>query len=66
MENEFDVYNLSQSIYHHKNTLRSITSNSFGLVVTGSYDKTCAYLKKELGIYNFIKELQKHPFHCRM
>ena len=37
------IYNLSIPIQHHKDTLRTVACNNNGLVVTGSFDKTCAF-----------------------
>jgi phospholipase A-2-activating protein len=55
-----DIYNLSQNIEHHKNTLRSISANSNGIVVTGSFDKTCGFMKRTDGVYNFYKDTKYH------
>lgn len=62
MQKDSDIYNLSQSLFHHKNILRTITMNSKGLVVTGSFDKTCAFFgrREETGPYEFLKETKYH------
>ena len=41
--NQNIIYNLSILIQHHKDTLRIVTCNNNGLVVTGSFDKSCAF-----------------------
>ena len=57
-----DTYNLSQSIFHHKNILRTIASNNKGIVVTGSFDKTCAFFTQteENGPYIHIRDTKYH------
>ena len=48
-------------IQHHKDTLRTVTCNSQGLVLTGSFDKTCAFYQcNQKGEYNFIKDTFYH------
>jgi hypothetical protein len=48
------IYNLSQSIAHHKDTLRTIACNNKGLLVTGSFDKNCSFFQStEDGNYEF-------------
>jgi len=49
-----DIYNLSSSIYHHKNILRTIACNGTGVVVTGSFDKTCAFFSWSEGDGGYI------------
>jgi phospholipase A-2-activating protein len=57
-----DIYNLSQSVYHHKNILRTVACNSKGVVVTGSFDKTCAFFARtdENGPYIHLKSTNYH------
>jgi phospholipase A-2-activating protein len=59
---ESDIYNLSSSIYHHKNILRTISCNGNGLVVTGSFDKTCSYFSwsEGDGSYIHLKDTNYH------
>ena len=55
------IYNLCMPIQHHKDTLRTVACNSNGLVVTGSFDKTCAFYQcDEKGSYSFIKDTFYH------
>lgn len=60
MEQNENIYNLAQSIYHHKNIVRTITVNSLNLAVSGSFDKSCAYFQKQAGIYTAIKDTSYH------
>lgn len=61
MEAEKDFqYNISQLIVHHKNILRSITSDNKGLILTGSYDKLCSFFAKQGKIYAFVRDTQYH------
>ena len=63
MEKEHnEIYNLSSSIYHHKNILRTISCNGNGIVVTGSFDKTCSYFtwSEEAGGYIHQKDTDYH------
>ena len=57
-----EVYNLSQSIQHHKNILRTVACNNKGIVVSGSFDKTCAFFMKteENGPYVHMKSTNYH------
>jgi phospholipase A-2-activating protein len=59
MDKELDIYNLTHSVYHHKNILRAIASNGT-IAVTGSFDKTCAFLKRENGFYVVYKDTAYH------
>ena len=55
------IYNLCMPIQHHKDTLRTVACNSNGLVVTGSFDKTCAFYQcDEKGSYTFVKDTFYH------
>ena len=55
------MYNLSMPIQHHKDTLRTVACNNNGLVVTGSFDKTCAFYQSDgTGKYNFLKDTFYH------
>ena len=55
------IYNLSQSIAHHKDTLRTIACNNKGLLVTGSFDKNCSFFQSnEDGNYEFLKDTNYH------
>ena len=55
------VYNLSMPIQHHKDTLRTVACNNNGLVVTGSFDKTCAFYQCDsTGKYTFLKDTNYH------
>ena len=48
-------------IQHHKDTLRTVACNNNGLVVTGSFDKTCAFYQCDSkGNYNFLKDTHYH------
>ena len=59
--NQNIIYNLSMSIQHHKDTLRTIACNNNGLVLTGSFDKSCAFYQCDSnGTYNFIKDTRYH------
>jgi phospholipase A-2-activating protein len=58
-KNALDIYNLSHSIEHHKNIVRAVSSNGT-IAVTGSFDKTCAYLRREGGIYSVYKDTSYH------
>jgi phospholipase A-2-activating protein len=55
-----DIYNLAQSIAHHKNILRTVTCNRNNLAVTGSFDKTCALYIKESSIYSVVRDFSYH------
>ena len=55
-----DIYNLSQSVSHHKNILRTVSCNKNKLAITGSFDKTSALLIKEYDIYSVVKCLTYH------
>ena len=60
-QNQNIIYNLCMPIQHHKDTLRTVTCNSKGLVLTGSFDKTCAFYQcDEKGNYSFIKDTFYH------
>jgi phospholipase A-2-activating protein len=59
MDKMLDIYNLTHSVEHHKNSLRSVTSNGT-IAVTGSYDKTCAFFRKESGYYTLFKDTSYH------
>ena len=60
-QNQNIIYNLCMPIQHHKDTLRTVTCNSQGLVLTGSFDKTCAFYQcNQKGEYNFIKDTFYH------
>ena len=60
-QNQNIIYNLCMPIQHHKDTLRTVTCNSLGLVLTGSFDKTCAFYQcNEKGDYKFIKDTFYH------
>ncbi|MCQ2820469.1 MAG: WD repeat PLAP family protein [archaeon] len=48
-------YNLSASITHHKGNLRTVCCNGNGLVLTGSFDKTCAF-------FNYVPEQNTYVF----
>ena len=55
------IYNLSIPIQHHKDTLRTVACNNNGLVVTGSFDKTCAFYQCDSnGKYTFLKDTHYH------
>ena len=55
------IYNLSMPIQHHKDTLRTVTCNNNGLVVTGSFDKSCAFYQCDIsGNYTFLKDTHYH------
>ena len=56
------IYNLSIPIQHHKDTLRTVTCNENGLVLSGSFDKTCSFFQYEdsNGSYNFVKDTFFH------
>ena len=55
------LYNLSSTYQHHKDTLRSVACNSNGLIVTGSFDKTCSFFQSTLdGTYTFLKDTKYH------
>lgn len=60
--NQNDTYNLSQQILHHKNILRTIACNNKGIVVTGSFDKSCAffYRTEENGPYVHLRDTNYH------
>ena len=59
--NQNIIYNLSIPIQHHKDALRSVTCNNNGLVVTGSFDKTCAFYQSDSkGEYTFLKDTHYH------
>jgi phospholipase A-2-activating protein len=62
MNQEVDTYNISESIYHHKNILRTISCNGLGIVVSGAFDKTCAYFTRseETGSYIHLKDTSYH------
>lgn len=54
-------YNLSQSIIHHKKTLRAVSCNKKGTIVTGSYEKKCSFFHfQENGEYIFDKDSFLH------
>ena len=58
-QNQNIIYNLCMPIQHHKDTLRTVACNSQGLVVTGSFDKTCAFYQcNEKGDYHEGSYLQ--------
>jgi len=60
-QNQNIIYNLVMPIQHHKDTLRTVACNSKGLVVTGSFDKTCAFYQcDEKGSYSFLKDTFYH------
>ena len=55
------IYNLSIPIQHHKDTLRTVTCNENGLVLTGSFDKTCAFYQCDgSNNYKFVKDTFYH------
>ena len=59
--NQNIVYNLSMSIQHHKDTLRTLSCNNKGLLVTGSFDKSCAFYQCDSsGTYTFLKDTSYH------
>ena len=59
--NQNRIYNLSIPIQHHKNRVRSISCNNNGLVVTGSFDKSCAIFQfNSNGEYTFLKDTHYH------
>ena len=59
--NQNIVYNLSMSIQHHKDTLRTLSCNNKGLLVTGSFDKSCAFYQCDsTGTYTFLKDTRYH------
>ena len=59
--NQNVIYNLSIPIQHHKDTLRTVSCNNKGLVVTGSFDKTCAFYQCDSnGDYKFLKDTKYH------
>ena len=59
--NQNIVYNLCMPIQHHKDTLRTVACNNNGLVVTGSFDKTCAFYQSDSsGKYTFLKDTFYH------
>ena len=59
--NQNIIYNLSIPIQHHKDTLRTVACNNNGLVVTGSFDKTCAFYQCDSkGNYTFLKDTYYH------
>ncbi len=59
--NQNIVYNLSMSIQHHKDTLRTLSCNNKGLLVTGSFDKSCAFYQCDSsGTYTFLKDTTYH------
>ena len=59
--NQNIIYNLSIPIQHHKDTLRTVSCNNNGLVVTGSFDKTCAFYQCDSnGNYTFLKDTHYH------
>ena len=61
VQNQNIIYNLVMPIQHHKDTLRTVACNSKGLVVTGSFDKTCAFYQcDEKGSYSFLKDTFYH------
>ena len=59
--NQNIIYNLCMPIQHHKDTLRTVACNNNGLVVTGSFDRTCAFYQCDSkGNYNFLKDTHYH------
>ena len=55
------IYNLSSSLNHHQNIVRTVACNSQGLVCTGSFDKKCSFFQSESnGVYTFIKDTNYH------
>ena len=61
IDNQSIIYNLSMPIQHHKDTLRTVACNNNGLVVTGSFDKTCAFYQCDsTGKYTFLKDTNYH------
>ena len=59
--NQNIIYNLCMPIQHHKDTLRIVACNNNGLVVTGSFDRTCAFYQCDSkGNYNFLKDTHYH------
>lgn len=61
IETQNIIYNLCMPIQHHKDTLRTVSCNSKGLVLTGSFDKTCAFYQcNEKGDYTFLKDTFYH------
>ena len=59
--NDNIIYNLSMPIQHHKDTLRTVACNKNGLVVTGSFDKSCAFYQCDSkGNYTFLKDTHYH------
>lgn len=60
MDNTDVIYNLTQSIHHHKNILRTVSCNMNNIALTGSFDKTCALYEKLAGLYNVTKDTSYH------
>ena len=61
IDNQSIIYNLIMPIQHHKDTLRTVACNNNGLVVTGSFDKTCAFYQCDsTGKYTFLKDTNYH------
>ena len=61
MESFSNSYILSSSHQHHKDTLRTVACNSYGLILTGSFDKTCSFFQSTSdGKYEFIKDTKYH------
>ena len=59
--NQNIIYNLCMPIQHHKDTLRTVACNNNGLVVTGSFDRTCAFYQCDSkGNYNYLKDTHYH------
>lgn len=60
-DSTMDIFNLTQSVHHHQNILRTITNNAYNTVVSGSFDKTCAFFTKDkTNLYSFIKDTHYH------
>ena len=55
------IYNLSSSISHHNNILRTVSCNKVGLVCTGAFDKQCSFFQSsEDGSYVHVKDTHYH------